>query len=308
MPDPFMEALNFSGGGAATMGREPQGYRVLQPGAGAAARGRASTPMGGNRIEPLTTARYPMRPGPAPRSMPALPANQAAGPGPAARPQAPKYDPSTYDPVAEYAKLRGRIGLPPEGPAPPLPVHAHAPATGMAETFMPAAQEQAGLVVKTRAAQAAARPQALTNTMAKVGQYGLEGGLMPRMGTPGQATAAAGMGVMAGAVNNPQAALQAATHPIGSAYGLAKSGVNAVVDPHGTWGPDFTTGMARLLGGEVSPGEMAGAVGDATGLRPVFNAGVKMGGTLNMGLTNPAELGRRFGRGMGAIGNAVMGY
>jgi hypothetical protein len=63
---------------------------------------------------------------------------------PQAAPPAPKYDPATYDPVAEYAKMRGRMGLPPEAAPPPMPVHQSGPATGMAETFMAPAQEQAG--------------------------------------------------------------------------------------------------------------------------------------------------------------------
>jgi hypothetical protein len=316
MPEPLFDALNFSGGGGGTATapapRQSQGFRVMEPGGGQAARQRAqrgaSAPAGGARIEPLTSARYNMKPGPAPQSrMPALPPTQAGRPGPAAQPQAPKYNPATYDPVAEYSALRGRLGFPAQAPA-PMPVHPSPPATGMAETFMAPAQESAATFNAARTAQGAGRFAPVNGAMAKVGQYGLEGGFMPRMGTPAQAGGAVAATALAGAVNNPQAALHAATHPIGTAFGMGRSAANAVINPHQSWGDDFTAGMARLLGGEVGAGEMAGAVGDVTGVRPVFNAGMKMGGTLRNMATDPMGTARQFGRGMGAIGNSIMGY
>jgi hypothetical protein len=66
--------------------------------------------------------------------------------------------------------------------------------------------------------------------------------------------------------------------------------------------------LTRLLTGDVGAGEMAGAVGDATMVRPVFNAGMKMGGTLRNMATDPLGTARQFGRGLGRIGNAITGY
>lgn len=302
MSDELFNQLGFGGGGTATSPRQSQGYRVLQPGAGAGARAKAPA-QGGARIEPLTSARYPMKPGPSPaRAMPALPPNQAAAAP--AMPGPPKYNPATYDPVAEYASLRTRLGMP-EGPPAPMPVQPRPMATGMAETFMAPAQQQAGVFAAARQAQGAGAFPRVTNAMAKVGQYGLEGGFLPKMGTPAQAAGAAGMGIMAGAVNNPEAALQFAAHPIAAGTGLAHSAYNAVVNPQESWVPQFTDGMTRLLSGQVGGNELAGAVGDATMVRPVFNAGMRMGNTLNLGLTQPGEFANRFGRGLGAIGNAM---
>jgi hypothetical protein len=186
--------------------------------------------------------------------------------------------------------------------AAPLEVYAPPPelaaSGGMAETFM-APMQEAALAATTLNPPRPSGP--LTRGMGRLGQAAYEGKLMPQVGGLKGMAGVAALGLGAGAVNDPEAALQVARHPLESAYNLGSAGVNAVVNPQQSWVPDFTQGMTRLMSGDVGAGELAGAVGDATLVRPMFNAGVRMGGTLHNLIGHPITTGQQIGRGLSRI-------
>jgi hypothetical protein len=111
------------------------------------------------------------------------------------------------------------------------------------------------------------------------------------------------MGVMGGMqlMAEPEPTINALSHPMQSLAALGQQ----LTSPSTTWRPAFEQGLVNVMQGNYTDSDLANAVwqgaGNATGVRPAFNAGRNYGDTARRGLTLDPTLGSDFRTGLNRL-------